>query len=91
MSDYMYQRKNDTTTNSSGYLCTSGSSMKHESGGVLCVRFNHSCDYVLSCGRDKTIRLWNPLSGVLINTYRYASVEIEKRNKQHRKTYYTLI
>ena len=46
------------------------SSMKHAAGGVLSVNFNSSCDYVLSCGKDKTIRLWNPMTGVLINTYR---------------------
>ncbi|PNW72392.1 hypothetical protein CHLRE_16g675301v5 [Chlamydomonas reinhardtii] len=40
----------------------------HE-GAVLAVRFNPHGSYCLSCGKDRTIRLWNPHSGVLVKTY----------------------
>ena len=31
----------------------------HE-GPVLCVRFSRTGAYLLTCGRDRTFRLWNP-------------------------------
>ncbi|RHZ79087.1 hypothetical protein Glove_152g50 [Diversispora epigaea] len=40
----------------------------HE-GPVHIARFNSSGEYVLSGGQDKTIRLWNPESGLCIKTY----------------------
>ncbi len=40
----------------------------HE-GAVLAVRFNHDGKYCLSCGKDRTLRLWNPLNGLHIKTY----------------------
>lgn len=38
-------------------------------GPVLAVRYNHSGQYCLSCGKDRTFRLWNPSKGLLIKTY----------------------
>eukprot|EP00249_Psilotum_nudum_P017815 c26502_g1_i2 orf=557-1234(-) len=40
----------------------------HE-GAVLAVRFNRDGNYCLSCGRDRTIRLWNPHKGLHIKKY----------------------
>ncbi len=40
----------------------------HE-GAVLAVRFNHDGKYCLSCGKDRTLRLWNPHNGLHIKTY----------------------
>jgi WD40 repeat protein len=40
----------------------------HE-GAVLAVRFNKDGKYCLSCGKDRTLRLWNPYKGVHIKTY----------------------
>ncbi|KAH9325928.1 hypothetical protein KI387_006106, partial [Taxus chinensis] len=41
----------------------------HE-GAVLAVRFNSDGNYCLSCGKDRTIRLWNPHRGIHIKTYK---------------------
>ena len=40
----------------------------HE-GPVLCVRFSRTGAYLLTCGRDRTFRLWNPYKATLIKTY----------------------
>jgi mitogen-activated protein kinase organizer 1 len=40
----------------------------HE-GAVLNVRYNCSGAYALSCGKDRTLRLWSPAKGALIKTY----------------------
>eukprot|EP00877_Chromochloris_zofingiensis_P007605 jgi/Chrzof1/3098/Cz12g11190.t1 len=40
----------------------------HE-GAVLAVRFNTQGTYCMSCGKDRTIKLWNPAKGLLIKTY----------------------
>ena len=40
----------------------------HE-GAVLAVRFNAAGTYCLSCGKDRSLRLWNPHSGVAVKTY----------------------
>ncbi|KAH7282199.1 hypothetical protein KP509_35G018300 [Ceratopteris richardii] len=41
----------------------------HE-GAVLAVRFNRNGNYCLSCGRDRTLRLWNPHNNKLIKVYK---------------------
>jgi len=40
----------------------------HE-GPILAVRFSVSGAYLLTCGKDRTFRLWNPFKGALIKTY----------------------
>ncbi|GBF92112.1 hypothetical protein Rsub_04459 [Raphidocelis subcapitata] len=40
----------------------------HE-GAVLNVRLNPAGTYCLSCGKDRTVRLWNPHKGIPIKTY----------------------
>ena len=40
----------------------------HE-GPVLAVRFNRDGRYLLTCGKDRTFRLWNPYKATLIKTY----------------------
>ena len=40
----------------------------HE-GAVLALVFNSTGTYCLSCGKDRTLRLWNPHRGTLIKTY----------------------
>ena len=40
----------------------------HE-GAILAVRFNSAGTYALSCGKDRTLRLWNPHTGVGVKTY----------------------
>lgn len=40
----------------------------HE-GPVRAVRFNTDGNYCLTCGSDKTLRLWNPHKGTLLKTY----------------------
>ncbi|VFQ93393.1 unnamed protein product [Cuscuta campestris] len=47
----------------------------HE-GAVLAARFNSNGDYCLSCGRDRTIRLWNPHRGIHIKTYKSHGREV---------------
>ncbi|DBB14623.1 hypothetical protein WJX82_010312 [Trebouxia sp. C0006] len=38
-------------------------------GPILAVRFNCTGTYCLTCGKDRTLRLWNPHRGVHIKTY----------------------
>uniref|UniRef100_A0A8C9PJP4 WD repeat domain-containing protein 83 n=1 Tax=Spermophilus dauricus TaxID=99837 RepID=A0A8C9PJP4_SPEDA len=40
-----------------------------EQGAVRAVRFNVDGNYCLTCGSDKTLKLWNPLRGTLLRTY----------------------
>ncbi|KAL2928454.1 WD repeat domain-containing protein 83 [Bienertia sinuspersici] len=47
----------------------------HE-GAVLGARFNSDGNYCLSCGKDRTIRLWNPHRGIHIKTYKSHGREV---------------
>ncbi|KMZ64364.1 WD-repeat protein [Zostera marina] len=47
----------------------------HE-GAVLAVRFNGDGNYCLSCGKDRTLRLWNPHRGIHIKTYKAHGREV---------------
>jgi mitogen-activated protein kinase organizer 1 len=47
----------------------------HE-GAVLAARFNTDGNYCLSCGKDRTIRLWNPHRGIHIKTYKSHGREV---------------
>jgi mitogen-activated protein kinase organizer 1 len=38
-------------------------------GPARAVRFNTSGSYCLTCGSDKTVKLWNPHRGMIIKTY----------------------
>ncbi|CAI5961369.1 unnamed protein product [Closterium sp. NIES-64] len=40
----------------------------HE-GAVLAVRYNPDGRYCLTCGKDRTVRLWNPATGLMIKSY----------------------
>ncbi|VDM97456.1 unnamed protein product [Thelazia callipaeda] len=40
-----------------------------EQGAVRAVRFNVDGNYCLSCGTDKSIKLWNPYKGTFLKTY----------------------
>ncbi|PRQ49247.1 putative transcription factor WD40-like family [Rosa chinensis] len=44
--------------------------LKGHEGAVLAARFNKDGNYCLSCGKDRTIRLWNPHRGIHIKTYK---------------------
>lgn len=43
--------------------------LKGHKGPVNDVCYNHSGQYCLSAGRDRSIRLWNPSTGLLLHTY----------------------
>ena len=51
----------------------------HE-GAVLAVRFNHDGKYCLSCGKDRTVRLWNPHTGAHVKTYKSHGREVRDVN-----------
>uniref|UniRef100_A0A915PRP1 WD repeat domain-containing protein 83 n=1 Tax=Setaria digitata TaxID=48799 RepID=A0A915PRP1_9BILA len=38
-------------------------------GAVRAVRFNVDGNYCLSCGADKSVKLWNPYKGTMLKTY----------------------
>ncbi|XP_058450860.1 WD repeat domain-containing protein 83 [Malaya genurostris] len=40
-----------------------------DQGAVRAVRYNVDGSYCLTCGSDKKIKLWNPLTGLLLKTY----------------------
>lgn len=50
--------------------------MKGHEGPVLAVRFTKQGNYCLSCGKDRSIRLWNPHKGVAIKTYAGHSYDV---------------
>ncbi|THG00833.1 hypothetical protein TEA_017493 [Camellia sinensis var. sinensis] len=50
--------------------------LKGHEGAVLAARFNADGNYCLSCGKDRTIRLWNPHRGIHIKTYKSHGREI---------------
>ncbi|KAF6163692.1 hypothetical protein GIB67_036152 [Kingdonia uniflora] len=51
----------------------------HE-GAVLAARFNYDGNYCVSCGKDRTIRLWNPHRGIHIKTYKSHGREVRDVN-----------
>ncbi|XP_004249878.1 uncharacterized protein [Solanum lycopersicum] len=50
--------------------------LEGHAGAVLAARFNSNGEYALSCGKDRTIRLWNPHRGVHIKTYKAHGREV---------------
>ncbi|CAA6663787.1 unnamed protein product [Spirodela intermedia] len=54
---------------SSGLPTKEANVLKGHEGAVLAVRFNGDGNYCLSCGKDRTLRLWNPHRGIHIKTY----------------------
>ena len=44
-------------------------SFKCEQGAIRAVRFNFDGNYCLTCGSDKSIKLWNPKNNLLIKKY----------------------
>ncbi|CAI9109119.1 OLC1v1008876C1 [Oldenlandia corymbosa var. corymbosa] len=50
--------------------------LKGHEGAVLAARFNSNGEYCLSCGKDRTIRLWNPHRGIPIKTYKSHGREV---------------
>lgn len=51
-------------------------SLRGHEGAVLAARFNSDGNYCLSCGKDRTIRLWNPHRGIHIKTYKSHAREV---------------
>ncbi|TKR65223.1 hypothetical protein L596_025654 [Steinernema carpocapsae] len=45
-------------------------------GAVRAVRFNVNGNYCLSCGSDKSVKLWNPFKGTLLKTYTGAGSDV---------------
>jgi len=45
-------------------------------GAVRAVRFNVDGNYCLTCGSDKSVKLWNPLRGLLLKTYHGHGYEV---------------
>lgn len=47
-----------------------------EQGAVRAVRFNKNGNYCITCGADKTIKLWNPTSKLKLKTFTGHSQEV---------------
>ena len=47
----------------------SAATLRGHEGSVLACRFNPTGKYVLTCGRDKTLRLWNPFRETQLASY----------------------
>ncbi|KAK2513722.1 hypothetical protein Q9966_016045 [Columba livia] len=45
-------------------------------GAVRAVRFNADGNYCLTCGADKTLKLWNPRTGVALKSYQGHGYEV---------------
>eukprot|EP00051_Salpingoeca_urceolata_P010550 m.129251 g.129251 ORF g.129251 m.129251 type:complete len:309 (-) comp16754_c4_seq1:1672-2598(-) len=50
--------------------------LKGHEGAVMAVRYNSDGDYCLTAGRDRTMRLWNPLTQLEIKVYRGHSQDV---------------
>lgn len=61
----------------------------HE-GAVLAVRFNRAGTYCLSCGKDRTVRLWNPHRGVAVKTYTGAPKTTTERDDDDDENHATM-
>ncbi|XP_041091637.1 WD repeat domain-containing protein 83-like isoform X2 [Polyodon spathula] len=44
-------------------------SLDCKQGAVRAVRFNVDGNYCLTCGSDKSLKLWSPMRGTLLKTY----------------------
>lgn len=55
---------------------TEANVLRGHEGAVLAARFNWNGEYCLSCGKDRTIRLWNPHRGLHIKTYKSHGREV---------------
>ncbi|KAK0403852.1 hypothetical protein QR680_017159 [Steinernema hermaphroditum] len=51
-------------------------SFECQQGAVRAVRFNVDGKYCLSCGSDKSVKLWNPYRGTLLKTYTGAGSDV---------------
>ncbi len=47
-----------------------------QQGAVRAVRFNKNGNYCITCGSDKTIKLWNPYTQLKIQTYEGHSQDV---------------
>lgn len=45
------------------------SELKGHDGAVNAIRFSADGAYCMSCGEDRSVKLWNPSTGLLINSY----------------------
>uniref|UniRef100_A0A803YN40 WD repeat domain-containing protein 83 n=2 Tax=Meleagris gallopavo TaxID=9103 RepID=A0A803YN40_MELGA len=45
-------------------------------GAVRAVRFNVDGNYCLTCGSDKTLKLWNPHKGTALRSYQGHGYEV---------------
>ena len=52
-------------------------------GGVMSVRFTATGAYALTAGRDKTVKLWNPYTGLCVKTYKGHGREVHDAAGSH--------
>lgn len=45
-------------------------------GAIRAVRFNKNGNYCITCGADKTVKLWNPFKQLKLQTYSGHSQEV---------------
>jgi mitogen-activated protein kinase organizer 1 len=45
-------------------------------GAVRAIRFNKDGNYCITCGADKTVKLWNPYTRVRIQTFTGHNMEV---------------
>lgn len=50
--------------------------LRGHQGPIFSVRFNITGEYCASAGGDKTVKLWNPHNGKLIQTYKGHGYEV---------------
>ncbi|XP_064387082.1 WD repeat domain-containing protein 83-like [Halichondria panicea] len=52
-------------------------------GAVRAVRFNRTGSYCLTCGSDRTVRLWNPHKGLPVKSYSGHGAEVLDADSSH--------
>lgn len=71
-----HHRRRSTAMSAESLPRTEASVLRGHEGAVLAARFNSNGEYCLSCGKDRTIRLWNPHRGLHIKTYKSHGREV---------------
>lgn len=76
MSSSSSSRVENNKSNNNNLPRVEANVLRGHEGAVLAARFNKNGEYCLSCGKDRTIRLWNPHRGLHIKTYKSHGREV---------------
>jgi mitogen-activated protein kinase organizer 1 len=73
-STYHVYKMNPAPLSPVPHVCVN--TLRGHQGPVYSVRFNRNGEYCVTTGSDKTIKLWNPHKGTMINQYKGHGYEV---------------